>query len=401
MDTDPNNNNIAIFNSDNVLFLDGASYVNFRDLDFAHSDYVIDTGKGNHHIELSNCKVDYSRYGLVLRDGNRDWEIHDCEFNNGLPDYVYWTDVKDHETEVSEAYPEFQSTAITGAMPGFNIHNNVFRNAFDGLMVKDGTADAKIMDNVFKYSRDDAINLLRGLSNVEVANNMLWHVASGISNMGSDEAPGHIYIHHNVIDNSAYQRGGRPGNDRDWPVWTVISPFGSHGSDDERSWWKVYNNTIVTRRGGGPGNVWPYVAAGPSGVTATDEKYVYNNIFYVMDERIVNRNDLESSGAMYDGNVFYRGAPETIYLFVNFGDGEDYFDLADFRQNSGTDWEVNGLEVDPGFDVANMEDPEFDPATIWERYRPLNPQMNSVGASYEGLDWPGIEGVDYRGAIAP
>lgn len=396
IDTNPNNNRIAVSTSKHIFLLDGASYLHFKDLDFSYSNYIMDVRNGSHHIELSGCSINYGKNGLVIRDGIHDWEIHNCEFNNGLPDYVYWVDVKDPDKDVAEAYPEFQSTAVGGSMPGFNIHHNVFRNAFDALTVGDGTINARITENVFKYTRDDAINLYRGISNVEVAYNMFWHVATGIANIGSDEDPGHVYIHHNVIDNSAYQRGGRPGNSRGWPVWTILNPFGSHGSDNEVSWWKIYNNTIVTRRGS---SKWS--SAGPAGVTGNSEKYVYNNIFYVIDDRVVYRDDLASSGSHYDGNVIYRNAPGSLPLFLNFGDGSDYYTLDDFRENSGTDWEVNVLEVDPGFSISVIDDPLFDPATIWERYRPHNSQVFPAGVSYSGLNWPGTEGVNYRGAIAP
>jgi len=397
IDTNPNNNRIAVFTSTNIFLLDGASYLHFKDLDFSYSDYIMDVRNESHHVELDGCSLNYGRYGLVIRDGIHDWEIHDCEFNNGLPDYVYWTDVKNRSKEVAEAYPEFQSNAIGGSMPGFSIHHNVFRNTFDALWVSDGTSDASITENIFKHTRDDAINLQKGISNVEIAHNMFWHVATGISNIGSDKAPGHVYIHHNVIDNSAYQRGGRPGNYREdgWPVWTIIRPFGSHDSGNKASWWKLYNNTIVTRRG------YQWGAAGPDPVTGNSEKYVYNNIFYVMDDRIVYRGDLAASGSHYDGNVVYRNAPGSLPLFLDFGDGGSYYSLDEFREDSGTDWEINGLEVDPEFSISVIDDPLFDPATIWERYRPHNSQVFSAGASYSGLDWPGVKGVNYRGAIPP
>ncbi len=398
IDTDPNHNRIAVFTSEHILLLDGAEYLHFQDLDFSYAKRIMDVRNGSHHIELSGCRLNYGSYGLVIRDGIHDWEIHDCEFNNGLPDYVYWTDVKNGAQEVAEAYPEFQSAAMSGSMSGFSIQHNTFRNTFDALHVEDGTIDARITENIFMHTRDDALELSKGISQVEVAHNMLWRVASGISNLGSIAAAGHVYVHHNVIDNSAYQRGGRPGNYReeDWPVWTVLDPFASHSNANEASWWKLYNNTIITRRSG-----YQWHAAGPTTITGNSEKYVYNNIFYVIDDRIVYRDDLASAGSHYDGNVIYRKAPGSFPLFLNFGDGRDYDSLADFRGNSGVDWEANGLEIDPGFNISVIDDPTFDPATIWERYRPAGCLIFTAGASYSGLNWPGTEGANYRGAIAP
>jgi hypothetical protein len=341
--------------------------------------------------------LNYGNQGLVIREAVHNWEIYNCEFNNGIPDYVYWTDIKNRDQDVTEAYPEFQSTGINGPMPDFYIHHNLFRNVFDGLKVEDGTTNTRISENIFIHARDDSINLSRGVSNVEVAHNMLWHVMGGISILGSDEAPGQVYIHHNVIDNSAYQRGGRPGNYREdnWHVWAIGSPFPAHDEGNKASWWKLYNNTIVSRQD--PGHQW--TPAGPDEVTGNSEKYVLNNIFYIFDERVIFRDDLASLGSHYDGNVFHRNIVKDLPLFTNFGDGGRYYSLLDFRTNSGTDWERRGLEIEPGFDPEAVSDPTFDPAGIWERYRPTDYRISTVGASYEGLGWPETQDVNYRGAV--
>ena len=127
----------------------------------------------------------YGNRGLVLRENVHALEIDRCEFTNGLPPHVYWTDVKNRDQEVGEAYPEFQSAAIAGSLSGSHIHDSVFRDVFDGITLEDGTTDTRITDNVFVNSGDDAINLSRGISNVEVAHNLLWQVMGGIANLGS------------------------------------------------------------------------------------------------------------------------------------------------------------------------------------------------------------------------
>jgi hypothetical protein len=396
----PNHNKIAVFFTDYLFMLDGASYLHFKNLDFAHAEYIMEVRNGSHHIELSGCQVNYGTQGLLFRDNNsHHWEIYNCEFNNGAPDYIYWTDVKNRDEDVTEAYPEFQSAAINGPMPDFYIHDNLIRNGFDGLGVDDGTTNTRIIGNIFKQLQDDSINLSRGISNVEVAHNMFWRVRGGVANLGSSKSPGHVYIHHNVIDNSAYQRGGRPGNYRsdNWPVWSIGSPFPGHDEKNKTSWWKLYNNTIISRQD--PGHQW--APAGPDEVTGNPEKYVFNNIFYILDERVIFRDDLASSGSHYDGNVVYQRTDGELPLFTNFGDGERYDSLSEFRANSGTDWERSGLEVDPGFDLAAINDPSFNPALTWERYRPANALMFTPGAAYAGFDWPETGGVNYRGAIPP
>ena len=396
-DTNPNNNRIAVFSSGDIFSLVGAEYLHFKDLDFSYSKYIFDVQSGTHHIELDGCRVNYGTYGLVVRDNIHDWEIHDCEFNNGFPDYVYWTDVKNGSTDVSEAYPEFQSAVIEGSIPNFYIHNNTFRDAFDSFDIKDGTSNTRIVSNNFIRHHDDVMELGTQLSNVEIANNILWHVGSGISiTATSSTSPGHVYIHHNIIDNSHLERGGRPGNYRasNWPVWTTIDPFSSHDSGNRAVWWKLYNNTIVSRRSG-----YNWNGAGPDTITGNPEKYLYNNIFYVIDDRLIYRDDQQSLGSHYDGDILWRQINGSYPFFYNFGNGGQYSSLSDFRTKSGTNWEVNGLQIDPGFKVSVIDDPTFDPATIRDRYRPTNSPAFIVGISYSGLNWPGTGGVNYRGAV--
>jgi hypothetical protein len=62
---------------------------------------------------------------------------------------------------------------------------------------------------------------------------------------------------------------------------------------------------------------------------------------------------------------------------------------------------MHGLEIDPSFDLAAINNPTFDPALIWERYRPTNNLIFTSGASYDGLEWPESQDVNYRGAIPP
>jgi hypothetical protein len=183
-------------------------------------------------------------------------------------------------------------------------------------------------------------------------------------------------------------------------VWHTINPFTSHGGGNRKSWWKIYNNTIVTKRSG---NLTAVVLGGIGG---NPEKYVYNNIFYVLDDRSILRGDRYDSRAKYNGNVYYRQVEGKRPLFVEFGSNHNYATLALFRLLTGSDWELNSLDSDPGFDQTALADPTFDPATmdlatIRERYRPSNCLIYTPGASYEGLDWPGTAGVTYRGAVPP
>ena len=306
-----------------------------------------------------------------------------------------------------EAYNEFQSDAIfKGAMVNFLIERNVFRNIFDGMEINSGSRNVIVRRNVFKYSHDDAINVFKDVNNVEVAYNMLWHVTSGISCRSGAGNPGPVYIHHNVIDNSSYHRGGRPGcADSRWRPypWVTLAPFASHDDTNKAAWWRLYNNTIITRRNK------PYNhPAGPRCVWGNSQKYVYNNIFLSMDASIIFDGSLTecpetfATGSHWNGDIVYQMATSpSIPLFNKWGDSYSYFTLAAFRTaNPTSDWEVLGLEIDPQFDFNDINNPVYD-ANIWERYRPANPQVYTAGVSYTDSNWPDTKYVNYRGAIPP
>jgi hypothetical protein len=397
VDVNPNHNNIEVFFSGVLFYADAAEYVHFRNLDFAQAHYLFDVRNASHHLSFTGCKLFFGSYGVVVREGS-DFQFSQCQFDGGLPQYVYWTDVKNYPTDVAEPYPELQSKAISGVLTRFEIRDCLFQASFDGVGVADDTVGAHILGNHFIRLRDDALDLRAGIADVEIAHNMLWGVGSGISMTGTPVQPsGPVYIHHNVIDVSIYQHGGRTGNFRedDWPTWNVIDPFGSHG-DDMAAGWKVYNNTIVTRKNG-----YETTPAGPHAITGNPQKYLYNNIFLVLDDRTVFSGDHASSGTHYDGDVFYRLTTGPQLMFRDFGDGGDYSSLAAFRAGAGTNWESNGLELDPQLDMSAITDATYDAETIWQRYAPANLQMYTRGATYTGLAWPESKHNFYRGALAP
>ena len=398
-DPNPNNNRIAVYTSHKLITLNGASYLEFKNLDLVHSYEILELSDGTHHIELDGLYLKHGEYGLKVSDG-RDSEIHHSEFNNGMSDWVYWTDVKNGPEDNSPAYPEFESWAIRGNLRGFSIHHNLIQKTMDGIRINPDSQDTTITDNIIRNTRDDAITFTPNASNIEFARNMIRHCRAGISILGDEgNTQGDVYIHHNVIDVSRYHHFGRAGNYRDdrYKVWSPGRPFDTHGTHYRDGHWKIYNNTIVARQN--PGD--PGQAAGPDGITGNPRKYVYNNIFFAIDDRIIFADDRVALGSHYDGNVVWQRGSDGNPLFENFGDGGTYASLAEFTAKSSTDWESHGLEVDPGFSVAAIDSLSYDPAYMWGIYRPTNSQMFTVGVPYCGLDWPGIEDVNYRGAIPP
>jgi len=360
-DPDPNHHRINIFTTDRLISFSGASYLILRDIEFVGAIRIMQWDSSTHNIKLDGCTIKHNRYGILT--GGLDSEIHDCVFDNGMPEYVFWTDVKNGCNECNEAASEFQSFALNGPMNGFYIHHNVFKNTMDGVWVTGGQ-DIRITENTFMNTRDDALNLVWGVG-AEIDRNMFWRVVAGISlNPGSDSSGGHAYIHHNIIDNTYYQRGGRPGNYRQnvWPEWSVVAPFSRHGSVNANAYWKLYQNTILVRKGG-YGH-----AADLSIISENPEKYVYNNLFYSMDDCGI----FSSIGANYEGNVYWQVSADDSY--------------------SGQD------KIDPGFDDNLIDDSNFDSSTIWDRYMPTNPLVFTQGVTIP-VNWPGSDDTGYRGAL--
>ena len=399
----PNLLPMAISNLENLIsFNTPAAYLHFKDITFAHALYPIESRAASAYgIEFDHCN--FQSGGILLRYPSYNWYIHDCDFDGGVPEWVRWLDVKARDGEnPKEAYPEFQSNCLSGsAMIGWVIERNVFHNAFDGMDLNSGSRDTIVRHNVFKYCTDDAMNIRKDINNCEIAYNLFWRVASGISCLsGSGEQAGPVYIHHNIIDNSHLLRGGRPNcADIRWRAypWATLDPFGSHDCGDRKAWWRLYNNTIITRMDG------PYsgATAGPMCVTGNPEKYIYNNIFYVKDSRTIFDEDRFSSGTHYDGNLIYQVNTNQT-LLVNFGNGGNYMHLSDFRTaNPKSNWEVNGFEIDPQFDFTKIDNPVYDAniSSMWKRYSSPVAQIYTAGASYKGLKWPGTENASYRGAV--
>lgn len=75
--------------------------------------------------------------------------------------------------------------------------------------------------------------------------------------------------------------------------------------------------------------------------------------------------------------------------------------MSEFQSQAGTSWEIHGLEANPLLDITAITQSPYNASSIWDRYMPMNPQMDTLGASYNGLNWPGIASLDYRGALNP
>lgn len=391
----PRQNRIAVYLAQQLVVTSGAEHVVLERIDFRHASTSIDLRNSTSNLVIRDCTFQHGRYGVLVRSA-QDCTITRCTFNNGMPHYVYWTDVKGGGQDVAEAYPEFQSMAINGNLSGFDISYCTFSNTMDGIGIREGSTGTRVLHNTFHNTRDDAIDILRNVWDVEIGFNMLHQTMLGISILPHDQAGGEVYIHHNIVDATGYHHSGRVGSWREerYPVWSAGTPFGSHDEGSTAAKWKIYNNTFVARKGR-----VPHYAFGPNVVDGNIHKEVRNNIFFALDDRMCCANELAAEGTDYDGNVYWRSSAGVLPLFSQWGSSGVFSSLAEFRNQSGTDWETAGLEIDPEFDVAAIEAGTFEPLTLKDRYRPMNSMVYTPGVSYDDVTWPWTEGVNYRGAV--
>jgi len=122
-------------------------------------------------------------------------------------------------------------------------------------------------------------------------------------------------------------------------------------------------------------------------------------ILNALDKRTVFGREIISNFSHFNGNIFRQADPENEPIFKGFGDNNRYFCLKDLRNNSGTDWEIDGLQIDPGRDVDLIDSEGCDSSAVWEIYRPDNKSVFTSGSDYSGLNWPCVEEINYCGAL--
>lgn len=403
-----------------LITLDGAAHVRFANLEFAHAYAVMrwngaGSGEPCHDIEVDRCKIVHGESG-ILAYGARDCRIVNSEFDGATPDWLHWRDVKDSAPIWKEAFPEFQSFAINGVLTGFVVANNLVHQTMDGLLLRNRTVGAKILRNVICDTHDDAINLDPNVKDVEIGWNVMRHCHAGMSlilpfgiSSTTDEVipetKGSAYIHHNVIDLSKFHRYAR---ESEGTVWSTGSHFASHGHDVIDVPWKIYNNTIIGRS---PQHKKADLGLGGRQIQ-TSEVYVYNNLFYSIDDRTLLAGVKKTTGAHYDGNAYRRASADRAPLFANFSDGGTYSTLQDFlRKQAKSDqlprWETNAIEIvedarggtKPMFDETAIRAPSYEAAQLWDLYRPRHHAEMFITSVRPPEEWPAASSAGYRGAV--
>ena len=393
-DTDPAKNAITVFTTHTLFNIRSSSYVIFENISFAYASYLFDFGENVKNFTFSNCAFNFGQYGMVLR-GTEHFLFHNCAFNNGFPPWLYWCDIKSKDE--AKAAPQFQSFALSGIFSGFSVRYCLFRNTMDSILIASGSHNVLIMSNIFFRHRDDCINIDPAVSNVHIQHNIMQEVMAGIAVLGGNSpSAGEVYIHHNIIDASAPQRGARNGSMRSakWPRWTTVGPFSAHDSGYRDAWWKVYNNTLIA----GPSG-YQNAGCGPHGVKGNPQKIFINNIVYVKGDRCIYAGEDGADGGLYDGNILFREPGGHTPLFYRFYTRQIHTTFDSFRTSAENIWEQNGLYCNPLFSKPVFCTLPSDFTAVWISYLPRCRDVFTPGASYEGLNLPHTKNVSYRGAV--
>jgi len=371
-DLNPNNNSIRIFGSTCTMVLQNAAYLVFRNIKFSPGDYrTIDITGTSHHIELDGCDIRLRAWGVVIRETASNVEIHNCFITTGFPWWASWGDIKVNckplWMSIQDGYNSRAICAGTDELThgGSNnyIHHNTFRDNFINVTL--GGSGTRVMYNLF-IRPHETFHIAPLSKNLEVAYNVVRH---GLEFVGKvpygNTSVGDCYFHHNVVDLTDVRRiqrngnTGGQGNTICGPGWNT---WGWHDCDAtcDQSSWKIYNNTIIGK------NIT---------LQTWGSKHVeYNNIFY----NIGSSSFEACPGQDCAGNAYWRSS------------------------GSNSTGESQGLAVNPLFNDTAFLKEDYSQKNVEEAmalYRPGQNAMFTAGKSYAGLSWPGVSGIDYRGAV--
>ncbi len=169
--------------------------------------------------------------------------------------------------------------------------------------------------------------------------------------------------------------------------------YESHGGNDYRSGWKIYNNTVYAGRGMVTGQGGPFGSNAPVFAWSGEESSFLNNIVVQSDDTSVYTGIWSSGyGMLLNGNVYFtpnRRSTTPLYRSVN---GSLSFPSITSLRNAlgltpGNGWESQSVEADPVLNSGHCP--------------------SSTGAAASGgiiLDpsrYPGAPSRAYRGAIDP
>jgi hypothetical protein len=329
---------------------------------------------------------------------NLTWDS--CRFYQYVPDWICWSDVKLGTRPARNIM--ISALAFDGTTHhGITMKNCEVYSSWDAIGMSETPAyNIRIHGNYFYKIRDDSLQLSSRTYDVRFFDNKIISSWGGPARHGDGDNPnpGLKYFYKNIIDVQKPSRFGRPCSDNSFLESWIAGPFndgmksgkgfashnpGGVGADGDP--WHIYNNTILTS-----GNAIGATLDGIPYLGMTKKQYVYNNIF-CRDKLATFAPDgcyfdwhanTTDDSIIFDGNIYYWYRTQDDYFFYDI-DGTNYWDLSALQ--NGTSWEDRGIQGNPQLD---------------SKYRPAKGGIaDSLGRNVS--DWPGMTGVNYRGALPP
>lgn len=321
------------------------------------------------NINITDINFFPAKYGVLIKDGSRDVRVSASVFNQNIPDWIAWSDVK-ISTKPAHSLQN-NDIEINAYSQNITIEDSIFNKSWDAINAISTANNLHFLNNKFFGVRDDCIQLGSSTTNVEIGYNRMRHVFTGISRhgSGSNTQPGSKYIHHNIIDCTKPMYVVRTDPDetlnREY-AWMGSNPmmnnppFGIHRADKiGLDPFKIYNNTVVfrmspSRHGTGTSLLGPQKST-------FHRNEVYNNIFIQLDDAEILRNvDCDSGYEIYDGNIYYKASKTNNYpIFRDFicdGNKVSFYNLNSFKKSNcffnslshySKGFETNGFSGNP------------------------------------------------------
>lgn len=404
--TNPCSTALYLFSYNGIFnFSDRSAYIDVDGINVRYQNNAFSCDPGAHNISIRNSVITCCRSPIRIQDGAHHIVIDGVTIRGYIPPWVAFSDVKCATQPAHNLDPA--AINIQGSANNVDVANCTIESTWDGIDATGKSFGLHIYNNVFRYIRDDVVQLGSGCYDIEINNNRMIYVSKGVSRNGSGSPlrPWTKYIHHNVIDCSRPTLGGRcglrgkySGPNGDGMVWN--RPFGRHEGDGFGGGdpWKIYNNTLVfgmDLNGVGAGHDYTlryFYQAYP--------QEVYNNIFIQTMDHWISREARVSGGSqILNGNIYFRTLTNaTNYLFRSWINGNSvtsFRNLSQFRSSSfytatrnyySPGWESSGIEANPQLD---------------SNYRPGANSPAATGAVSLPTGWPRQDNGHYRGALPP
>lgn len=363
---------------------------------------------GGSNIRLERLTTIPTKHSIIINENVQGVAIKGCRFQHGIPKWVAWSDVK-HGKQTAHSL-QSNVIEIKERCKDILIENNSFLFAWDGIDALKNVNNLQVRNNYFEGIRDDCIQLGSDTWDVDIDDNKMIRVFTGIGRHGSGTCPrpGTKYIHHNVIDTTEPMLTGRKDPkkllkyDQFWSDGSPLNfnlPLGAHSYDDTGlDPYKIYNNTFVFGRA--PNRYGAGHTLSGKDQSSVYKHEVYNNIFIQIHDGEIGRNASCNSGSeTYDGNVYYRKANiQKNPLFYDYfceGKRESYDSFSDYMNSCCKS--ASSRFYNAGWDDKSIyADPRLD-----EKYRPSADGPAGRAGVPLSSSWPKSANSHYRGAIRP